>query len=65
MSTSPAPEIFEGNSDGSIYVREEGVPRKKQAECQSKFINIKTVLFNHFSAILVVKGETTSGSIVC
>lgn len=65
MSISPAPEIFEGNNDGSIYVREEGVPRKKQAECQSKFINIKTVFFDHFSAILVVKGETKLDSIVC
>lgn len=55
VSASQATEIFEGNNNSSIYVREEGVPRRKQAGCQSKFIKIKMVIFHQFSALLVVK----------
>lgn len=55
MSTFLATKMWEGNSDSSMYVREECVPYKKQAGCQSKFVKIKTVILNNFSAILVVK----------
>lgn len=63
MSLSLATEIFKGDSHSSIYVREEGILRKKQAGCQSKYIKTKAAIFNQFSAILIVKQDTMLGSI--
>lgn len=48
MSTSLAPELFEGGSDGSVHVREGGVPRKQQAGCPKNFIHIKQSFFITF-----------------
>lgn len=65
VSASLATEISEGNNNSSVYVREEGALRKKQAGCQSKIIKIKTAIFHQFSAILVVKQDRALSSIVC